>query len=216
MTSTDRITLHYMPQTRAAGTRIILEELGAPYDLHVMNMKAGENREPGYLSINPLGKVPAIEHRGRLVTEQIAIAIYLGDLFPEAGLTPAVDDPDRGPYLRWLVYYAACFEPALMDKFRNVDPGPITQSVYGTYDLMLDTLEGALSNGPYILGNRLSLADIQWGVALRWTMMFGIVPERPRFVEYRDRLIARPSFAKVWNEDAALAEKHAALAAAKA
>ena len=216
MTSTDRITLHYMPQTRAAGTRIILEELGAPYDLHVMNMKAGENRERGYLSINPLGKVPAIEHRGKLVTEQIAIAIYLGDLFPQAGLTPAVDDPDRGPYLRWLVYYAACFEPALMDKFRNVDPGPITQSVYGTYDLMLDTLEGALSNGPYILGDRLSLADIQWGVALRWTMMFGIVPERPRFVEYRDRLIARPAFAKVWNEDVAMAEKHAALAAAKA
>lgn len=216
MTGNDRITLHYMPQTRAAGTRIILEELGAPYDLHVMNMKAGENREPGYLSINPLGKVPAIEHRGKLVTEQIAIAIYLGDLFPEAGLTPAVDDPDRGPYLRWLVYYAACFEPALMDKFRNVDPGPITQSVYGTYDLMLDTLEGALANGPYILGDRLSLADIQWGVALRWTMMFGLVPERPRFVEYRDRLIARPSFAKVWNEDAAMAEKHAALAAQKA
>ena len=215
MTGNDRIKLHYMPQTRAAGTRIILEELGAPYDLHVMNMKAGENREAPYLSINPLGKVPAIEHRGRLVTEQIAIAIYLGDLFPEAGLTPAVDDPDRGPYLRWLTYYAACFEPALMDKFRNVDPGPITQSVYGTYDLMLDTLEGALSNGPYILGDRLSLADIQWGVALRWTMMFGIVPERPRFVEYRDRLIARPSFSKVWNEDAAMAEKHAALAAAK-
>lgn len=216
MSSNDRITLHYMPQTRAAGTRIILEELGAPYDLHVMNMKAGENREPGYLSINPLGKVPAIEHRGKLVTEQIAIAIYLGDLFPEAGLTPAVDDPDRGPYLRWLTYYAACFEPALMDKFRNVDPGPITQSVYGTYDLMLDTLEGALSNGPYILGDRLSLADIQWGVALRWTMMFGIVPERPRFVEYRDRLIARPSFSKVMNDDAAMAEKHTALAAAKA
>lgn len=205
MTGNDRITLHYMPQTRAAGTRIILEELGAPYDLHVMNMKAGENREAAYLAINPLGKVPAIEHRGKLVTEQIAIAIYLGDLFPQAGLTPALDDPDRGPYLRWLVYYAACFEPALMDKFRNVDPGPITQSVYGTYDLMLDTLEGALSNGPYILGDRLSLADIQWGVALRWTMMFGIVPERPRFVEYRDRIIDRPSFKMVWDEDARMA-----------
>jgi glutathione S-transferase len=216
MNGNDRITLHYMPQTRAAGTRIILEELGAPYDLHVMNMKAGENREAPYLSINPLGKVPAIEHRGKLVTEQIAIAIYLGDLFPQAGLTPALDDPDRGTYLRWLVYYAACFEPALMDKFRNVDPGPITQSVYGTYDLMLDTLEGALSNGPYILGDRMSLADIQWGVALNWTMMFGIVPQRPRFVEYRDRIAARPSFAKVWAEDAAMAEKHAALAAQKA
>ena len=210
MASNDRITLHYMPQTRATGTRILLEELGAPYELHVMNMKAGENRQPEYLAINPLGKVPAIAHRGRLVTEQIAIAVYLGDLFPEAGLTPAVDDPDRGPYLRWLVYYAACFEPALIDKFRNVDPGPITQSVYGTYDLMLDTLEGALSNGPYILGDRISLADIQWGVALHWTMMFGIVPQRPRFVEYRDRICARPSFARIWTDDARLAEAFSA------
>src|SRR3954463_5023869 len=88
MTATDRITLYYSPQTRAAGARVLLEELGAPYDLHVLNMKAGEQRKPDFLAINPLGKVPTIRHRGEIVTEQVAIFIYLADLFPNAGLTP--------------------------------------------------------------------------------------------------------------------------------
>lgn len=202
----DRVTLHYMPQTRALGARIILEVLNAPYDLHVLNGKAGENRRDDYLEVNPLGKVPAIVHRGSVITEQIAIAIYLGDFFKEAGLAPAIDDPDRGTYLRWLVYYAACFEPALLDKASGNDPGPLTRSVYGSYDLMIDTLEGALSKGPYILGDRMSLADIHWGAALHWTLLFGLVPERPVFTDFRDRITALPAFRKVYDEDAKLAE----------
>ena len=111
MTDPDRITLYYSPQTRATGARILLEELGAPYDLHVLNMKAGEQRQPAYLAVNPLGKVPAIRHGEALVTEQVAITIYLAELFPQAGLTPALNDPLRGPYLRWIAYYGASFEP---------------------------------------------------------------------------------------------------------
>src|SRR5256885_1655727 len=91
MTDPNRITLYYSPQTRATGTRVLLEELAAPYDLHVLNMKAGEQRQPAYLAINPLGKVPAIRHGEALVTEQVAIYIYLADLFPKAGLTPSLD-----------------------------------------------------------------------------------------------------------------------------
>ena len=102
MTRSDPVTLFYSPQTRATGARVLLEELGAPYDLHVVNMKAGEQHQPAYLAINPLGKVPAIRHGQALVTEQVAITIYLADLFPQAGLTPALDDNRRGPYLRWI------------------------------------------------------------------------------------------------------------------
>ena len=118
MTSSSiRITLYYSPQSRAMGARVLLEELGAPYDLQILNMKAGEQRRPAYLAINPLGKVPAIYHGEALVTEQVAIFIYLADLFPEAGLTPALNDPRRGPFLRWIAYYGSSFEPALIDKF---------------------------------------------------------------------------------------------------
>src|SRR5262245_42945613 len=94
----DTITLFYSPQSRAVGALTLLEELGAPYELHVLNMKAGEHRQPPYLAINPLGKVPAIRHRGVLITEQVAIYLYLADQFPQAGLAPAIGDPLRGPY----------------------------------------------------------------------------------------------------------------------
>ena len=212
MSTDNRITLFYSPQTRAAGIRVILEELGAPYDLSVMNMKVGENREPDFLAINPLGKVPTIRHHGTVITEQVAIAIYLGDLFPETALAPAVDDPQRGTYLRWLVYYAACFEPALMDKFaQHVPPDP-TQSVYGDFDTMLDTLEVALADGPWILGERMSVADLLWGIALNWTMMFKLVPERSVFRAFADRVIERASFIKVTADDERLAAEHQAVA----
>ena len=116
MPTTQPITLFHCPQTRSSSALALLEELHAPYSLHVLDMKAGEQRGAAYLAINPMGKVPAITHGDALVTEQVAIGIYLADLFPEAGITPALDSALRGPYLRWYVFYAACFEPALIDK----------------------------------------------------------------------------------------------------
>jgi glutathione S-transferase len=211
MTTKD-ITLYYSPQTRATGARILLEELHAPYTLHVLNMKAGEQRRPDYLAINPLGKVPAIRHGDALVTEQSAIYIYLADLFPEAGLTPAIGDPDRGAFLRWIVYYGSCFEPAVVDRAMKRDPAPPPTSPYGDYDGMLAALEQALAMGPYLLGERLSVADILWGMALSWTMRFGIVPERPVLSAYRDRIIARDAVLRVMEDDQVMAAEHQKLA----
>jgi len=93
-----QVTLFHSPNTRSSGALILLEELGAEYELQVINMKASEQRGPAYLAINPMGKVPALKHGGALVTEQVAIFLYLADLFPEAGLAPRVGDPLRGPY----------------------------------------------------------------------------------------------------------------------
>jgi glutathione S-transferase len=215
MTSTDTITLFHSPQTRSSGALTLLEELGAPYELHLLNMKAGEQRQAPYLAINPLGKVPAILHRGALVTEQVAIFLYLADLFPEAGLAPAIGDPLRGPYLRWMVYYAACYEPGLIDRSMKREPAPLAMSTYGDFDTMLGTVVERLASAPYLLGDRLSAADILWGLALNWGMMFGIVPKNPVIAEYAARMAARPSSAKVAAMDAGLAAKHeAALAAA--
>lgn len=212
MTKSAPIALYYSPQTRATGTRVLLEELGAPYDLHVLNMKAGEQRQPAYLAINPLGKVPAIRHGEALVTEQVAIYIYLADLFPEAGLTPALDDVRRGPYLRWIAYYGASFEPALIDKFMNHPPAPVTQSPYSDYESMLGALEAQLSKGPYLLGDRITAADILWGVAFSWTMMFGLVPKNDVFVRYAERITSRPAFQRINAADDEMAAQHAAAA----
>jgi len=212
MAGNDTITFFHSPNTRSSGVRILLEELSAPYELRAINMKAGEQRKPAYLAVNAMGKVPAILHRGGLVTEQVAIFIYLADLFPQAKLAPALDDPQRGPYLRWLVYYGSCFEPAVVDRAMKREPGQLAMVPYGDYDTMLGTLTGQLAKGPYLLGDRMSAADVLWGTALTWTTMFKLVPELPVIKDYIGRVGARPAVAKVKELDGKLSAEHEAAA----
>jgi glutathione S-transferase len=213
--SNDRtLTFFHSPNTRSAGTAFLLEELKAPHERHVLNMKAGEQRDAAYLAVNPMGKVPAILHGDALVTEQVAIYIYLADLFPEAGLAPGLTDPLRGPYLRWLAYYGSCFEPGVIDRALKRDPAPPSMCPYGDYDTMLGTLTAQLRKGDYLLGDRFSAADVLWGTSLAWMTGFKLVAETPEVVAYIARVTGRPAFAKVSAEDAELAAKH--VAAAKA
>ena len=132
MTTTDTVTLYHAPHSRSSATLTLLEELGAPYRLHVLSLNAGDQRQPAYLAVNPMGKVPAVKHGDALITEQVAIFIYLADLFANAGLAPQMGDPLRGPYLRWLVFYAACFEPAIGDRALKREPAPQRMSPTAT------------------------------------------------------------------------------------
>jgi glutathione S-transferase len=199
------VTLYHSPNTRSTGVLILLEELGADYDLHVLDMKAGEQRRAEYLAVNPMGKVPALRHGDALVTEQVAVFLYLADLYAEAGLAPPIGDPLRGPYLRWMVFYGSCFEPALVDRALKRDPAPSSTSPYGDYETMLAALGGQLAPGPWMLGQRFSAADVLWGTALRWTTMFKLVPESPLFAEYIARVAARPAAVRARAKDAGLA-----------
>ncbi|EIL97184.1 glutathione S-transferase [Rhodanobacter thiooxydans] len=204
MDTTSRVTFFHAPQSRSAGARALLEELGADYDLHVLSLKAGEQRQPAYLAVNPMGKVPAIHHHGALVTEQPAVFIYLADLYPAAKLAPPLGDPLRGPYLRWLVFYGSCFEPAVVDKSMQREPTPPSTSPYGDYDTVLKTLVDQLEKGPYLLGDTFSAADVLWGTALNWTTMFKLVPELPVIRAYIDRVLARPAMQRAAAKDAEL------------
>jgi glutathione S-transferase len=199
-----RVSFFHSPQSRSAGTRALLEELGADYELHVLSLKAGEQRQPAYLAINPMGKVPAIHHNGALVTEQPAVFIYLADLYPEAKLAPPLGDPLRGPYLRWLVFYGSCFEPAMTDKSLQREPAPPSVCGYGDYDTMLKTLVDQLEKGPYLLGDTFSAADVLWGTALNWTTLFKLVPDLPVIRAYIDRVLARPAIQRAAAMDAEL------------
>jgi len=199
-----RLSFFHSPQSRSAGTRALLEELGADYDLHVLDLKAGEQREPAYLAVNPMGKVPAIRHAGALITEQPALFIYLADLYPAAKLAPPLGDPLRGPYLRWLVFYGSCFEPAVTDKSMQREPAPPSVCGYGDYDTMLKTLTDQLEQGPWLLGDTFSAADVLWGTALNWTTLFKLVPELPVIRAYVDRVLARPAMQRAAARDAEL------------
>jgi glutathione S-transferase len=188
----------------------LLEELNAPYSLHVLNMKAGEQRQAAYLAVNPMGKVPAILHGDALVTEQVAIGIYLADLFPEAAITPAIGDTLRGPYLRWFVFYAACFEPALVDKALKREPGPVGMVPYGDLESTTKALVTQLSRGPWMLGEQFTALDVLWGTALTWMTGFGLIEAVAPVKTYIDRWNARPSVRRVAEIDAQILQKQAA------
>jgi glutathione S-transferase len=203
--SSPNLTFFHCPQTRSTGVYTLLEELGAPFDMHVVSLRAQDNRKPEYLAVNPLGKVPAVRYGDAIVTEQVAIFIFLADLFPTAGLAPAIDDPLRGPYLRWLVYYAACFEPAIVDHHLQRDAAPGGMSPYRDYETVIQTIFDQLAKGPYLLGEKFSAADVLWGTALGWTTAFKLVPENEHVAAYVKRVGERPAAVKVAERDAAMA-----------
>jgi glutathione S-transferase len=197
MSTTQAIRLFHSPRTRSSGTVALLEELHAPYSMHALNMKAGEQRESAYLAINPMGKVPAILHGDTLITEQV-------DLFPEAGITPAIGSALRGPYLRWYVFYAACFEPAVIDKALKREPGPASMTPYGDFASTMSAIVAQLERGPWLLGDTFTAADVLWGTALTWMTGFGVVEAVAPIKSYVERWNARPSVKKVAQIDADL------------
>ncbi|WP_394180512.1 glutathione S-transferase family protein [Marinomonas posidonica] len=198
------ITLYHAPQTRGTGVRVLLEELGVPYDMNVLNFKAGENQQPDFLKINPLGKFPTLVHNGIVVTEQVACYLYLADLYPEKGLAPALDDPNRGAYLRWVAYQGSSFEPAVIDKAFNRPAIEPSQAPYGRYDKMLDTIYDQIAKSPYLLGEHFSAVDVLWGISLKWCRMFGLISTNPLVDAYIERIVSRPAFVKVEQDDQAL------------
>lgn len=200
-----RLVLYHSPNTRSTGALALLEQLEADYTLRVLDMKGGEQRRAAYLAVNPMGKVPALLHGEALVTEQVAVYLYAADLYADRGLAPQMGDPLRGPYLRWLAFYGSSFEPALVDRALKREAPPPSMSPYGDFDTMWNTLLGQLARGPWMLGERLTAADVLWGTALDWTTRFGIVTATPAVQAYIERTRELPGVRKAREKDAALA-----------
>lgn len=194
---TDEITFYYNPRSRAQMAHWMLEEVGAPYKTVLMDLDAGDTRKPEFLAVNPMGKLPTIVHKGVVVTETAAIIAYLADAFPQAGLAPALDDPQRGAYYRWLFFGAGCFEPALLDTMLKRPPVEGKGTVgWGSYDDVVAALKQTLAKGPYLLGERFTAADVYVGAEISWAMMFGAsnLKGDPVFDAYVARLHERPAF----------------------
>jgi glutathione S-transferase len=186
----------------------MLEELGEPYQIELLNLRAGDQRKPGYLAINPMGKVPTVVNDGVAVSEVAAICCYLADAYPKAGLAPAIDDPLRGPYLKWLFYSPSCVEPAMIDKALKRPPAPRTMAGWADYDTVISVLRDATGNAkPYLLGERFSAADVVVGANLNWGMQFKLLPGLPEFVAYTDTLKKRPALQRQLAKDAEFARQ---------
>ncbi len=200
------LTFYTNPMSRGRIARWMLEEVGAPYETVVLDY-ASSMKAADYLAINPMGKVPAIVHDGRVVTEGAAICAYLAEAFPEAGLAPTA--AERAPYYRWLFYAAGPVEAAVTNKSLGVVPTEDQQRMvgYGSFDTMLDTLEAAVSAHPFIAGDRFTAADVYVGSQVMWGQMFGSMPKRDAFVDYGARLAEREAYKRAAAIDDALMAK---------
>jgi len=205
-----KLRLHHASPSRSSTILWMLEEIGEPYELHVLDLQKGEQRLPEYLAINPMGKVPALEHDGILVTEVGAICLYLADAYPAAGLAPAIGDPLRGPYLRWMFFQGNCLEPAIVDRALKREPGPPSLVPYGDFDTTVDVVARQVAPGPWWLGERFTAADVYLGSAIRWTMQFGLLPERPEFKAYVARLAERPALRRANARESEIAARRTA------
>jgi glutathione S-transferase len=200
------LTLYHAAPSRSSVVRWMLEELGEPYDLVLLSLAKEDQRKPEYLAINPMGKVPSLKHGDAVVTEVAAICTYLADEFPHARLNIPVGDPRRGPYLKWLFFSPTCIEAAVLDKAAPRKETPRRGMVgYGDFDTVMDVVGKGVAGGPYLMGDQFTAADVVVGSMLRWGMMFNLLPERPEFRAYVDRLEQRPALQRATALDRELA-----------
>ena len=200
------LTLYHAAPSRSSIARWMLEELGEPYDLHLLSLAKGEQRAPDYLAVNPMGKVPALKHGDAVITEAAAICTYLADEFPRARLNVPVGDPRRGTYLKWLFFAPSCIEPAITDRaFPRKEEPRRGMLGYGDFDTVMTVVAAAVEPGPYLMGEQFTAADVVLGSTLRWGMMFGLLPKRPEFVAYVSRLEQRPALKRAVALDQELA-----------
>ena len=200
----DMVTLYTNPMSRGRIIRWMLEELGEPYEVVLLDY-ASTMKDPTYLAINPMGKVPAIMHRGRVVTECAAICAYLADAFPRARLAPPLDD--RASYYRWLFFAAGPVEAAASNHAMGWEPPAERQRMlgYGSYDATIATLESAVAGRATLCDCGFTAADVYVGSHLMFGTRFGTIPRRAAFDAYMAGLEARPAYGRaVALDDAAL------------
>jgi glutathione S-transferase len=190
------IRLYYSPNTRAGRVRWLLEELGAPHELVVVDREGGECQRPEYLEVHPLGKVPALSDGDLVIYESSAILMHLADRFPDKELAPSVGSPERALYYQWMVFGVATVEPAALSVFTATDDEVRAQGqvvLAGVMGVLRDALEGG---GPYLLGASFSAADVLIGSGLLWGRDLGWLEGQGVLEEYAGRLAERPAYVR--------------------
>ena len=196
------LKLYYSAQSRAARPRWLLEEIGAPYELVRLNLQAGEQRRPAYLTVNPNGTVPTLVDGDLTLFESAAICQYLADKFPDKRLAPPPGTPARALYYQWIHYAMSGLEPPAVTIFLHTVMKPeaerlpvLVTEAKEQLGKALGVVDRALAGRDFILGGEFSTADVMIGSTLVWDQMLGIVgADRAAISAYLGRLAARPAF----------------------
>ena len=189
---TKEIVFYTNPMSRGRIAHWMLEEVGAPY--RTVYLEYGTSmKDAAYLKVNPMGKVPAIVHRGQTVTECAAICAYLADAFPDSRLAPAPDR--RADYYRWMFFAAGPLEAAVTNKSLNIEIAPEKAVFvgYGSLGSVIDTLEKAVEGREFIAGDAFSAADVYVGSQIGWGLQFKTIEARPAFEKYWAGISERPA-----------------------
>ncbi|MBS9720703.1 glutathione S-transferase family protein [Tianweitania sp. BSSL-BM11] len=200
---TAAITFYTHPMSRGRIIRWMLEEVGQPYDTEILGY-GNSMKDDSYLAVNPMGKVPAIVHDGKVVTECAAICAYLADAFPDTKLAPAPSD--RADYYRWIFFAAGPLEAAITNCSLGVQVPEDKRGMvgYGSFEDAVNTLETAVSGKQYIAGNSFTAADLYVGSHIAFGLMFGSLEKRPAFLSYINSLQERPAYKRAAEIDDAL------------
>lgn len=200
------LTVYHAPQSRSFGVLWLLEELGQPYRMEMIDIRGKSGAPEDYRAIQPHKKVPAIVHDGITVTERAAICIYLADAFPQAGLAPALSDPARAAYLTSLVYTDAVLDPIIATRATNIEYVPQHFS-FGSHEDAVAYLEKRLGNHDFAAGDRFTAADTQLGSGLHFGMnIIGALPRLPVFETYLARVFSRRALQRTLEKDGVLEE----------
>ncbi|MEQ1566143.1 MAG: glutathione S-transferase [Myxococcota bacterium] len=197
------VVLFHHPFTRAANVVWMLEEVGCDYDLRWVDLRAGEQKAPEVVALNPMGKLPILVDGEVVVTESAAIGLYLADRYAPGRLAPALDEPARGAYLRWSLFAPSVIEPGSMAKaagweYRTGAAG------WGDHPAMLTAMRAAIGDGPWLLGDRFTMADVIFGGTVAYMLRFGMLTPEPVFSGYAERLAARPAAVRAAARNAAI------------
>ena len=186
--------LYWSPRSRSFSSLWLFEETGQPYERVLTDISTGAQKRIEYLAINPMGKVPAVKDGDATLAESAAICAYVAERYPEAKLAPPLGDPLRATYLYWLFFGPGCIEPAMVQLATKIEMNPVAAG-WGDAQRVIDVLDNALTEGPWILGDQFSAADIVIGSGLNFAVrLFRIIPSRPSFDAYIARCMARPAF----------------------
>ncbi|GMQ75451.1 MAG: glutathione S-transferase family protein [Gammaproteobacteria bacterium] len=199
-------TLYYAPRSAAMGVRVLLEAIGAAYELSEVDIRSDEPRDPAFLRINPNGWVPALVYDGGAIYEAAAITIFLCDRHPEAGLAPPPEDPLRGKFLQWLVYMAGTLQPAYQMAYypfrfasREEDYPSVRSRAATRLAEIWRILDDSLDPGPWLLGDRFSACDIYLHMLSTWLSdEHPAISEFPNAARCVERVAMRPEVERVF------------------
>ena len=188
--------LYWAPQTRSSRAVWMLEEAGVDYEIEAVDIRAAERRDSDeFRAASPMGKVPALVDGDVMMSESAAICLYVADRYSSGNLAPALDNSSRGRFLYWLMFTPAVIEPAMSEKFNDIEPNP-GRSGWGSFDLMVKTLEEALAGRRWLLDDKFSAADVMVGSSVVFMRMFDMLPDSPTLAQYADRCLQRPAYQK--------------------